>query len=70
MIQRAELTIDSLVVDPMQSREQPWTGDDIDQQLTAAIDADGLYNERSAAELRPGQPHGHAWLPLSGYFLV
>jgi len=45
MIQRAELSIDSLVVDPMQSREQPWTGDDIDQQLTAAIDADGLYND-------------------------
>ena len=45
MIQRADLPIDSLVVDPMQSREQPWTGDDIDQQLTAAIDADGLYND-------------------------
>ena len=45
MIRRAELPIESLVVDPMQSREQPWTGDDIDQQLTAAIDADGLYND-------------------------
>ena len=45
MIQRAELPIDSLVVDPMQSREQPWAGDDTDQQLAAAIDADGLYND-------------------------
>lgn len=45
MIRRAELSIDSLVVDPMQSREQPWSGDAIDQQLTAAIDADGLYND-------------------------
>ena len=45
MIERAELPIDSLVVDPMQSRERPWTGDDTDQQLAAAIDADGLYND-------------------------
>jgi hypothetical protein len=45
MIQRAELSIDRLVVDPMQSRDQPWTGDDTDQQLAAAIDADGLYND-------------------------
>jgi len=45
MIRRVELPIESLVVDPMQSREQPWTGDDIDQQLTAAIDADGLYHD-------------------------
>lgn len=45
MIERAKLTIDSLVVDPMQSREQPWTGDDPDQQLAAAINADGLYND-------------------------
>ena len=45
MMQRAELSIESLVVDPMQSREQPWTGDDIDQQLVAAIEADGLYND-------------------------
>jgi hypothetical protein len=45
MIRRAELAIDQLVVDPMQSRDQPWTGDDTDQQLAATIDADGLYND-------------------------
>ena len=45
MIERTELPIGSLVVDPMQSRDQPWTGDDIDQQLAAAIDAEGLYND-------------------------
>ena len=45
MIERTELSIDSLIVDPMQSRDQPWTGDDIDQQLAAAIDDDGLYND-------------------------
>ena len=45
MIERAELPIESLVVDPMQSRDQPWTGDDTDQQLAAAIDTDGLYND-------------------------
>ena len=44
-MERAELPIDSLVVDPMQSRERSWTGDDTDQQLVAAIDADGLYND-------------------------
>ena len=45
MMERAELSIDNLVVDPMQSRERSWTGDDVDQQLAAAIDADGLYND-------------------------
>jgi len=45
MIERAELSIDNLVVDPMQSRERSWTGDDTDQQLAAAIDTDGLYND-------------------------
>jgi hypothetical protein len=45
MIERAELSIDRLVVDPMQSRDQPWAGDDTDQQLAAAIDANGLYND-------------------------
>jgi ParB-like chromosome segregation protein Spo0J len=45
MIERAELSIGRLVVDPMQSREVAWTGDDTDQQLAAAIEADGLYND-------------------------
>lgn len=45
MIQRTELPIASLVVDPMQSRDKPWIGDDADQRLTTAIDADGLYND-------------------------
>ena len=44
-MERAELPIESLVVDPMQSRDQPWVGDDTDQQLAAAVDADGLYND-------------------------
>ena len=45
IMERAELPIESLVVDPMQSRDQPWVGDDTDQQLAAAVDADGLYND-------------------------
>jgi len=45
MMERADLPIDSLVVDPMQSRERSWTGDDADQQLVAAVDDDGLYND-------------------------
>ena len=44
-MERAELPIESLVVDPMQSRDRPWVGDDTDQQLAAAVDADGLYND-------------------------
>ncbi|MFQ3477111.1 ParB N-terminal domain-containing protein [Halonotius sp. F2-221B] len=44
-MKRAELPIESLVIDPMQSRDQAWTGDDTDQQLAAAIDTDGLYND-------------------------
>jgi len=44
-MERADLPIDSLVVDPMQSRERSWTGDDADQQLVAAVDDDGLYND-------------------------
>jgi Predicted transcriptional regulators len=45
MIERMELPIDSLVVDPLQSRSQAWAGDDHDQRLAASIDDDGLYHD-------------------------
>jgi len=45
MIERAELPIDSLVVDPLQSRSQAWAGDDHDQRLAASIDDEGLYHD-------------------------
>jgi hypothetical protein len=45
MIERADLPVEALTVDPMQSRKQAWTGDDTDQQLVSSIDADGLYHD-------------------------
>lgn len=45
MIERANLPVEVLTVDPMQSRKQAWTGDDTDQQLVSSIEADGLYHD-------------------------
>jgi hypothetical protein len=45
MIKRDRLSVNRLRVDPMQSRDDPWTGDDEDRQLAASIDADGLYQD-------------------------
>ena len=45
MIERAEISVESLIVDPLQSRGQPWSGDETDQQLAASIDEDGLYHD-------------------------
>jgi len=45
MIERADLPVEALTVDPMQSRKQAWTGDDTDQHLVSSIDADGLYHD-------------------------
>ena len=45
LIERTELPIDALVVDHLQSRDIPWIGDDLDQQLAASIDADGMLQD-------------------------
>lgn len=45
MIERRELPIETLTVDAMQSREQAWTGDDVDQQLAHSIETDGLLQD-------------------------
>lgn len=45
MIERMELPLDSLILDPLQSRDQPWAGDEQDQQLAASIDKLGLYHD-------------------------
>ena len=45
MIERATLPVESLTVDPLQSRNQAWRGDERDQQLAASIDEDGLYHD-------------------------
>jgi hypothetical protein len=45
MIERVELPIESLTVDPLQSRSQTWAGDDLDQRLADSIDDEGLYHD-------------------------
>ena len=45
MIERATLPTNILRPDPMQSRENPWTGDDADRQLANSIATDGLYQD-------------------------
>ncbi len=45
MIERAEIPVEALIVDPMQSRDQAWSGDDTDQQLVSSIGDDGLYHD-------------------------
>jgi len=45
MMKRAELPVDALRLDPMQSRERAWSGDEPDQRLAKSIDDDGLFHD-------------------------
>ena len=45
MIRRAELPVEALTLDPMQSRERAWSGDELDQRLAKSIDDDGLFHD-------------------------
>lgn len=45
MIDRVELPVDALTVDPLQSRDEAWSGDDLDRQLADSIANDGLYHD-------------------------
>ena len=45
MIERTELPVDALRLDPMQSRERAWSGDEPDQRLAKSIDEDGLFHD-------------------------
>ena len=45
MMERAELPVDALRLDPMQSRERAWSGDEPDQRLAKSIDDDGLFHD-------------------------
>jgi len=45
MIRRAELPVETLTLDPMQSRERAWSGDELDQRLAESIDDDGLFHD-------------------------
>jgi len=45
MIRRAQLPVEALTLDPMQSRERAWSGDELDQRLAKSIDDDGLFHD-------------------------
>ena len=45
MIERVELPVEALTLDPMQSRAQAWSGDTLDQQLADSIEDDGLFHD-------------------------
>ena len=45
MIERTELPVDALRLDPMQSRERAWRGDEPDQRLAKSIENDGLFHD-------------------------
>jgi len=44
-MERIELPVDALIVDPLQSRDEAWSGDDIDRQLAESIASEGLYHD-------------------------
>lgn len=45
MVERREIPIDHLVLDTVQSREKPWTGDDEDRRLTASVADEGILQD-------------------------
>ncbi len=45
MIARRRIPIDQLVVDPMQSRDRPWTNDESDRRLASSVDDIGLLQD-------------------------
>lgn len=45
MIERRRIPIDQLVIDPMQSRERPWSNDDDDRRLASSVDDLGLLQD-------------------------
>lgn len=44
-VERKNLPIDTLAIDAVQSRDQAWTGDEIDRQLAASIGSDGILQD-------------------------
>jgi ParB/RepB/Spo0J family partition protein len=45
MVTRETLPVEQLIVDPVQSREQAWVGDDPDRELAESIDDEGLLQD-------------------------
>jgi hypothetical protein len=44
-VRRTRLPIEELVVDPLQSRDEAWTGDEQDQQLASSVASTGLLQD-------------------------
>jgi ParB-like chromosome segregation protein Spo0J len=45
MIQQAEVPVQDLIVDPFQSRDKAWTGDELDRRLADSIKDDGMMHD-------------------------
>jgi len=45
MIERTQLPIESLILDPVQSRDQAWSGDEFDRRLAKSIETDGMFQD-------------------------
>lgn len=45
MIERVELPVEALTADPLQSRDEAWSGDELDRRLAESIDNEGLYQD-------------------------
>jgi ParB-like chromosome segregation protein Spo0J len=45
MIQQAEVPVQDLIVDPFQSRDTAWTGDELDRRLADSINDDGMMHD-------------------------
>jgi len=63
MIERTHLPIEVLTLDPMQSRERAWSGDEADRRLAKSIASDGLYQDiivRPLDDVELGVTHTNA----------
>ncbi len=63
MIERSHLPIEVLTLDPMQSRERAWSGDEPDRRLAESIASDGLYQDiivRPLDDVELGVTHTNA----------
>lgn len=45
MIERQRISVDQLTLDAVQSRDEPWSGDELDQQLTTSVATQGLLQD-------------------------
>jgi ParB/RepB/Spo0J family partition protein len=60
MMQRTELPAEQLTVDPVQSRDQAWVGDEPDRQLAESVDSEGLLQDIIVRSLDASEISGSA----------